>query len=273
MPHVVRNRLFAIALTFLVMATVAAQEKATLLLRSGERLSAQLIDMGGVGFNIVVNGQERQVPVGDVAAIEFDGPGGFSSAAEPARPAETRPGLWLRNGEIIEGQLYDIDGTSPLHITLRTENGDRRFSSTEVRRIVLAPAANAVGTSGALATTSGTGIDVPGSSGWIPTGIFVKPGEVLTFSTTGQVQLSADAEDVASAAGARSRRVAADGPLPDAVAGALIAKVGDGPPFPIADAASATMPAAGQLFLGINDGRPADNTGSFRVTVKRTPAR
>ena len=55
-------------------------------------------------------------------------------------------------------------------------------------------------------------------------------------------------------------------------AGALIAKVGDGAPFPIADSAAATMPAAGQLFLGINDGRLADNTGSFRVTVQRSPA-
>ena len=42
-------------------------------MRSGERLSAQLIDMGGVGFNVVVNGEERQIPVSDVAAIEFAG--------------------------------------------------------------------------------------------------------------------------------------------------------------------------------------------------------
>ena len=42
-------------------------------MRSGERLSVQLIDMGGVGFNVVVNGEERQIPVSDVAAIEFTG--------------------------------------------------------------------------------------------------------------------------------------------------------------------------------------------------------
>ena len=269
MRNVVTTRLFAAALSFLALAGATAQEKATLLMRSGERLSVQLIDMGGVGFNIAINGAERQIPVGDVAAIEF------TATDEPAREkADRRIGIWLRNGDVVEGQLYDIDGTSPLHITLRTEGGDRRFSSFEVRRIVLAPPSEPVGTAGTRATTTApTGIEVSGSAGWIPTGIVVSRGEVLTFSTTGQVQLSADVEDVASAAGARSQRVAADAPLATVSAGALIAKVGDGPPFPIADAASATMPAAGQLFLGINDGRPADNTGSFRVTVNRSPAR
>ena len=33
------------------------------------------------------------------------------------------------------------------------------------------------------------------------------------------------------------------------------------------------MPAEGQLFLGVNDSRLADNTGSFRVTIERSPAR
>ena len=33
------------------------------------------------------------------------------------------------------------------------------------------------------------------------------------------------------------------------------------------------MPAAGQLFLGVNDDHLGDNTGSFRVTVQRSPGR
>jgi hypothetical protein len=118
-----------------------------------------------------------------------------------------------------------------------------------------------------------TGIDVSGSAGWIPTGLFVRRGDVLAFTSTGQVLLSAAAEDVAGPAGALSPRVSPDAPLPGVNAGALIAKVGDGAPFPIADAASATMPAEGQLFLEVNDSRLADNTGSFRVTIERSPAR
>jgi hypothetical protein len=118
-----------------------------------------------------------------------------------------------------------------------------------------------------------TGIDVPGSAGWILTGLSVRRGDVLAFSSTGQIQLSAAAEDVAGPSGALSQSVSPDAPLTGVSAGALIAKVGDGAPFPIAGAASATMPAEGLLFLGVNDGRLSDNTGSFRVTIERSPAR
>ena len=58
-------------------------------MRSGERLCVQLIDMGGVGFNVAINGEERQIPVGDVAAIEFAERPTRSLAA--ARDARRRP--------------------------------------------------------------------------------------------------------------------------------------------------------------------------------------
>ena len=86
-------------------------------------------------------------------------------------------------------------------------------------------------------------------------------------------RLSADAEDVAGPQGSRSQRVSPEAPLPDVTAGSLIGKVGEGAPFSIADRVSVTMTADGQLFLGVNDGRLADNTGSFRVAVQRSPAR
>ena len=274
MTQAVRIGLFMTVLTCLGAASTSAQENTTLLMRSGERLSAQLRDMGGVGFNVVVNGEERQIPVSDVAAIEFAGAADPAPADVARKAADGRHTVWLRNGDVIEGQLYDIDGVRPLHITVKTEDGEIRLSSSDVRRIVLAPAAALVGTSGNVpAAQTATGIDVPGSAGWIPTGIFVRRGEVLIFSSTGQVQLSGAAEDVAAPSGARSQRVSPDAPLPAVSSGAVIAKVGDGAPFPIADSAAATMPAAGQLFLGVNDGRLADNTGSFRVTIQRSPGR
>ncbi len=270
----VRSGIFVTVLTCLAAAGTSAQESTTLLMRSGERLSAQLIDMGGVGFNVVVNGEERQIPVSDVAAIEFAGAAAPAPAEAARQPADGRHTVWLRNGDVIDGQLYDIDGVRPLHITVKTEDGEIRLSSSEVLRIVLAPAAELVGRRGNVpAAQAAMGFDVPGSAGWIPTGIFVRRGEVLIFSSTGQVQLSGAAEDVAAPSGARSQRVSPDAPLPAVSSGAVIAKVGDGAPFPIADSAAATMPAAGQLFLGVNDSRLADNTGSFRVTIQRSPDR
>ena len=51
----------------------------------------------------------------------------------------------LRNGQTIDGSLYDIGGTSPLRLTIRTNNGEREVSSNEVARIVIARPENAVG--------------------------------------------------------------------------------------------------------------------------------
>jgi hypothetical protein len=39
-----------------------AQQSATLTMRSGEQLNAQLMDLSGVGYTVSVNGQERQIP-------------------------------------------------------------------------------------------------------------------------------------------------------------------------------------------------------------------
>jgi hypothetical protein len=230
----------------MLTAAASAQENATLLMRSGERVPIQLIDMGGIGFTVVVSGQERQVPMSDVAAIDFVGvvPGGADSET---RPPEGQQTIWLRTGEAIDGQLYDISGNRPLRITLKTSSGERQFSSPEIARIVLSIPIEPVGTSGTTpAIAREDSIDVPGDGAWIVTGIVVRRGEVLDFATP---QMAA---------------------LP---AGSLIARVGDGPAFPIDDRGAATMPADGQLFLGISKDRLADHRGGFRVRVNRSPRR
>ena len=61
------------ALTF--TGVMYAQESATLIMKSGERVAGQLMDLGGVGFTVRVNGQERQIPTNDVAVIDFTGNG------------------------------------------------------------------------------------------------------------------------------------------------------------------------------------------------------
>lgn len=252
-----------------------AQENATLTLRSGERISAQLIDLGGVGFTVRINGQERQIPTNDVAVIDFTG--GTMSNEDWAKVAAGQHVTWLRSGETISGNLYDISGTSPLRLTLHTPSGERVVGSNEVARIVLARTDAAVsGTTGGspanLAPATGTGIVVSGRQAWTPTGITVRRGDVLTFNTTGEIQLSGDATDVAGSAGAKSQRYAPNSPLPRNFAGALIARAGN-TVFPIGNQTRVTMPANGQLFLGINDDGFEDNVGEFRVEIGRVTRR
>jgi len=270
-----RTILAAAAACALVVST-QAQESATLVMRSGEKVTGQLVDMGGAGFTVRVNGQERQVPTNDVSVIDFTGNGDVSEA-ELNRLSGGAQTISLRNGQTIDGQLYDIAGTHPLRITLKTSSGDRELSSSEIGRIVLArPSGSAVATSGNASTRGipeGTGVAVMGNQAWSPTGQTVRQGERVTFSATGEVQLSTDASDLANANGSRSGRKSASAPVPDAAAGALVARVGNSPAFPIGENQTVTMPANGQLFLGINDDHTGDNSGGYRVTITRASRR
>jgi hypothetical protein len=248
-----------------------AQETATILLRSGETVHGQLLDMGGVGFTINVNGEERRIPTNDVAVIDFTG----NPSEINWNSVTGEPHVVLRNGEKVEGRLYDIGGTTPLRITLRSSAGERNISSSEVGRIVLArptnaPAASATATTGSGAG-SGAGIVVPANQRWVATGLTVNKGETLRVNTTGEIRLSNDQNDIAGPAGARSQRFAPNSPLPRNFAGALIGRIGtSGQPFAIGDMTSVQMPESGQLFLGINDDNLSDNQGEYRVEIQRT---
>ena len=273
-----KRTIFALAVAAVAYGgSLQAQENATLTLRSGERISAQLLDHGGVGFTIRINGQDRIIPQNDVAVIDFTG--GTMNAADWAKVTAGQHVIWLRNGETISGSLYDIGGTSPLHLTFKTASGDRMLSSSEVARIVLshtdAAAAAVSGTTGASpsAPASGSGIVVAARQAWTSTGLSVRRGEVVNFNTTGEVQLSGDAGDLAGSAGSKSGRYAPNAPLPRSFAGALIGRIGNSAPFAIGNQATITMPASGQLFLGVNDDGFEDNQGEFRVEITRTSRR
>ena len=57
----------------------AAGAPATLVMRSGERIAADVIDIAAPGLLIRQNGQERNVPPSEVAQIDFAGDGRSSS--------------------------------------------------------------------------------------------------------------------------------------------------------------------------------------------------
>ena len=57
--------------------------------------------------------------------------------------------------------------------------------------------------------------------------------------------------------------------MPGVLAGALIGRIGNNTPFGIGTQGTFPAPAAGQLFLGINDSNFSDNEGEFRVQISR----
>lgn len=269
-----KRTILALSVTALAITGVAqAQENATLTLRSGERVSGQLVDMGGSGFEVKVNGQSRQIPTNDVAVIDFSG--GTMSDADWANVGDGQH-VMLKNGTTVNGQLFDIGGTTPLRITVKTGSGDRDFSSSEISRIILAKPATATATAAATSTLTaptGSGISVSPRQQWTSTGLTVKKGEVLSFNTTGEVQLSPTAGDIAAPAGSKTGNRSTAGPMPNALAGALVGRIDNGQPFGIGNLTTVSMPAAGQLFLGVNDDKLDDNQGEFRVDIQRTNRR
>jgi hypothetical protein len=272
-----RSILVAACAALLTFAgTAQAQESATLVLKSGERISGELVDLGGVGFTMRVNGQQRQVPKGDVSVIEFANAGGAATAEVNNQLSGGKHVVMLRSGEQIAGNLYDISGTSPLKITIDTGSGRRDVNSTEIGRIYLATqSGSAVATSGGTsATTSsrtvgaaGGTITIPANQQWVATGLTVRKGEPIGFNVQGEIRFAGD--ERATAAGSVNQRRVPGAPLSNELAGALIARIGNGQPFAIGNQTSIPMPESGPLYLGINDDNHGDNSGEFTVTLSR----
>jgi len=249
-------------------SALMAQEPSTLVLKSGERISAELIDMNASGFAVRVNGQDRTIPTGDVASIEFAG-GGIPADAQNRVNAGQQV-VVLRSGEVLQGRLSDVGGTRPLRLTIDTPSGQRDFNSSDVAQIYLSGGAGqAVATSGQAAQipAGAQTISVPANQPWTDTGITVQRGERIQFNASGDIMVAAQASS-----GVGGSPIQAGGRLPVATAGvgALIARVGNGAPFLVATNTSPIpMPANGRLQLGINDDHHADNSGNFTVAVTR----
>jgi hypothetical protein len=263
----------AVALAF--AATAQAQENATLTLRSGERFTGQLVDLGGIGLTFRYGGTDRQFPPGDVAVIEFEGAPAYTLTADQLRELNNgQHVIVFRDGRVIVGHFADVGERHPLRITIQTPSGTTNYHSNEIWRIYMAPPpASAQGSTpagGASAQPSVPGaIVVSSTQQWTPTGITVRRGERVTFNSTGEIVLSPDPNDKAQPTGAFSQRKAPGSPLPDILAGALIGRIGNGQPFAIGDQTAIPMPASGPLYLGINDDVLGDNSGQFNVVVTR----
>lgn len=130
----------------------------------------------------------------------------------------------------------------------------------------------APGTVGALGAQAAAqqSVTVNSQQRWTDTGFDVRAGDVIHLQSSGQIQMSDNASDVAGPAGATSRRMAPDAPVSGVIAGALIAKIGSYPPVAIGDQSQVTAPVSGRLYLGVNDDHLPDNRGSFNVTLSVT---
>ncbi len=257
-------------LTVLTSWPAAAQEGATLALRNGERPAGELIDLNASGFTLKINGQERQFPENEVAAIEFEV---FTPPQDVQNKVKAGQGVvLLKSGSAIEGRLTDIGGSHPLRLTVDTPSGSRDFKSSDVAQVLLHPlnaaASSAAAVQAPAGAPSGT-INVQGNQAWTPTGMAVRRGQQIRFNPSGDIMISSNASS--GPGGSPAATVAAVRyPVAGAPVGALIGRIGNGKPFLIgATNDPVTMVTNGQLFLGINDDHFEDNSGNYSVSVNR----
>ena len=262
--------LAALTLAFSVNVAQAQQVNGTVVLKSGERHNGHNISYRIDRREVSLAGNQR-FGADQVAYVDFGG------NPDAVRVDGSQEALVLRDGSVLKGQLIELnhgnstDESTPYLIIFKTDGGDeKRLPASQVARVYFSGGA-AVGTSGSTITrATGDGVVVSAQQKWTPSGLVVRSGDRLTFSSNGDIQLSADANDIAGTAGSRSGRTAAGAPLPSAPAGALIGRVGtNGPVFAIGDQASLTVRENGQLFLGVNDDEVSDNRGEFRVKIQR----
>ncbi|MSO51177.1 MAG: hypothetical protein CK533_07130 [Acidobacterium sp.] len=104
--------------------------------------------------------------------------------------------------------------------------------------------------------------------------MMIRRGDRVLFTPEGEIQLSGEADDKASASGSLKGRTVANSPMPAVLTGALIGRIGNGAPFPIGNqSVPLPMPGDGPLWLGINDDQVSDNAGALVVRVIVTRGR
>ncbi len=275
-----------------VSSVAIAQEQATVLKRDGSRVSGRFEAWNRDTNTLYLRpslGDQRIIPVGEVAVLEVAG----NAENLPANELEAAKGgdyvLVMRNGDILRGRLLNIEGgqgsgkeNEPRSLSFKPNDAaEKRTPFSDVRRLYFGNfPSSAAGSTAASKEEAAPEAMPPGSvrvaanAGWVNTGFTVTKNDRVQFTTTGEVQLSNDAEDKASSAGSLRGRRADNAPAPNLLAGALIGRIGNGAPFAIGNQ-TAYLPMAeqGQLFLAVNDDQVGDNQGAFVVTLRITRGR
>lgn len=277
----IRLMMLALVVVAAQVAPALAQEQVTVVRRNGERVSGRFEDWARSNDTVyvrVTQDDQRRIPMREVLVIEVGGDANNLPAAETQAARSSSHVLVTRGGEVLTGSLTAIEGGlgsgkegEPRSVTFEA-GGARRFRFAEVARIYMGnyarPAAATPAPAAPPAAVPEGSIRVPANQQWTATNMMVRRGDRVLFTAEGEIQLSGDADDKASAAGSLKGLTAANAPLPAVLAGALIGRIGNGAPFAIGNQSlPLPMPGEGPLWLGINDDAVGDNSGALVVRV------
>ncbi len=270
-------------------------KQVTIVTRNGDRHRGTLVYHNDANLNLLENGQDRAYAIDNIVVVDFAG--GDPTAAELGNLQTTIDSrdvnahmLAMRDGAAVRGRMYTI---TPTAMTFNTTSGHQNYDLNNIARWYVspsaarqmyasilnappaptpppAPAPPATATPGAAVPAGAIGnIRVEANRPWNDTGINVRKGDRLVFSATGQISIRQGGTEAIGPDGSPTE--ARNGAPSQAIGvGGLIGRVANGQIFAIGSSSAAiTMPAAGRLFLGVNDAGTADNSGAFVVSIGR----
>ena len=273
--------------------TVASAAEVTFVMNNGDRHTGQLFYDTGTNVGVIANGRKQLYPVREIAVILY-------AAGDPSRdelnqlptsgnpPELERHTLVMRDGRILKGKVYHWETDT---VTFDTTSGRATYNANEVARLYLngPPARNVFNnilsapSASQPAATAGRGwgrgrggpvgepqarVRVEANRPWTDTGLVVQPGERISFNVDGTVTFGANM--TAGPDGNKDLPPNSRYPVPSMAVGGLVARVGNGRPFPIGSTRGPIdMPNGGRLYLGVNDDQLEDNSNGFDVQVYR----
>ena len=264
-----RTTLAALAL---VLASGVVALGDVIRMKDGQVIRGQIVAFRDQQFTILIGsgarGRRSQMTVymEDVESIEFEAAGAAtttgpapdtSDAAEPVRP-QPQPTNTTRPGPpTLGGRDTGRDNTSAPPDTARDTGTASRP----------APAA---GNSSLIPVRVRVRADAA-SNGWTDSGLMVRRGQRLRITAAGRVSLG---QGRFSTPTGLPREVDTEKLMRDKPTGALIAVVGDDNDEFIFVGSAYEFHATrdGRLFLGVNEGKLDDNTGTYDALVEIEPA-
>jgi hypothetical protein len=242
------KKTFQLLLSILLLVSISTPLLAdTIRLKDGSVIRGQVIGFKDQQFTILIGGNARgrrgqtTVYVEDVESIEFDSTGGNANATDGSATARNNPPLSRPSTPVNQP-----DNTVP----------DSRSNE---------PAPT---TSTPTFFTIKVGVRADASNnGWTNSGLVVRKGQRLRISASGRVSLG---RGRFSTPGGLTNITDAEKLMRNEATGALIAVIGDDNDdfILIGPRREFVAQRDGVLFLGVNEGDLADNTGSYDIVIE-----
>lgn len=274
----VPRTLFALILSLVLAASAFAD---TIRLKDGQVIRGQIVSFRDQQFTVLIGsgagGRRSRVTVyiDDIDSIEFESAAGVAGQADPPTgdtytpPAEsvraqTQPQTTPRSNTQRPPTLGSDGGTS--NTTPSNTNAGRTNTSTPTST---QPSNAGAGASPFFPVRVRVRADST-ANGWTDSGLMVRKGQKLRISATGRVSLG---EGRFSTPTGLPRVVDTEKLMRNEPTGELIAVIGDDNDdfIPVGANREFYAPRDGRLFLGVNEGKLDDNTGTYEAVIEVEP--